>query len=123
MSHFGSRLPEPELLKSLLQPLLEDFQYWFDRSRNLLESQEIEFLGSERQAALLERVKQAQQEVNAAQLILDITDGQAGVDMSVLMPWHHLVTECWQVGMQFRTASANFENRGRLNSSHLEDET
>ncbi|HCV30973.1 MAG TPA: DUF2605 domain-containing protein, partial [Microcoleaceae bacterium UBA9251] len=33
-------LPEAELLKSLLQPLLEDFHYWFERSANLLETEE-----------------------------------------------------------------------------------
>ncbi|MEW5859705.1 MAG: DUF2605 family protein, partial [Cyanobacteriota bacterium] len=30
-----SNLPENELLKTVLQPLLEDFQYWFARSRAL----------------------------------------------------------------------------------------
>jgi hypothetical protein len=94
--------PESDLLKTLLEPLLEDFQYWFGRSRALLETQKINFLGTERQIALLERVKQAQQEVSTAQALLKATDGQVGVDTAILMPWHRLVTECWQVGMRFR---------------------
>jgi hypothetical protein len=94
--------PEPELLKSLLEPLLEDFQYWFGRSRTLLESQTIKFLGEEKQADLLERVKQAQQQVGTAQMLMRATDNQVGVETSVLMPWHQLVTECWQVAIQFR---------------------
>jgi hypothetical protein len=94
--------PEPGLLKTLLEPLLEDFQYWFGRSRTLLESQEIEFLGEEKQSDLLERVKQAQQQVSTAQLLMKATDNQVGVETSVLMPWHHLVTECWQVAIRFR---------------------
>ncbi|MBD1997863.1 DUF2605 domain-containing protein [Leptolyngbya sp. FACHB-541] len=95
-------VPEPELLKTLLEPLLEDFQYWFGRSRTLLESQTINFLGDEKQADLLERVKQAQQQVSTAQMLMRATDNQVGVETSVLMPWHQLVTECWQVAIQFR---------------------
>ncbi|MBD2067718.1 DUF2605 domain-containing protein [Leptolyngbya sp. FACHB-671] len=95
-------VPEPELLKTLLEPLLEDFQYWFGRSRTLLESQTINFLGDEKQADLLERVKQAQQQVSSAQMLMKATDNQVGVETSVLMPWHQLVTECWQVAIQFR---------------------
>jgi hypothetical protein len=94
--------PEPELLKTLLEPLLEDFQYWFGRSRILLESQTIDFLGVKKQADLLERVKQAQQQVSTAQMLMRATDNQVGVETSVLMPWHQLVTECWQVAIKFR---------------------
>ncbi len=95
-------LPEPNLLKTVLEPLLEDFQYWFGRSRALLEAEEIRFLGAEGQADLLARVMQAQQEVSAAQMLLQVTNGQAGVEMQVLMPWHKLLTECWQVSVRNR---------------------
>lgn len=94
--------PEPEFLKDVLHPLLEDFQYWFERSRQLLETQTITFLGDEKQSSLLERVKQAQQEVATAQALLKATGGQVGLETAVLMPWHQLVMECWQVGMRFR---------------------
>ncbi len=100
---FNSNLPEPDLLKTVLEPLLDDFQYWFSRSRSLLETEEIAFLGTEQQANLLARVIQAQQEVGAVQSLINATGGQAGVDTSVLMVWHQLVTECWQVSMRFRT--------------------
>lgn len=99
--------PDPDLLKNLLQPLLEDFQYWFNRSRNLLESETIEFLTPEEQADLLARVLEAQQEVSTAQTLMNLTDGQVGLDTAVLMPWHQLVTECWQVGMRYRTQKAD----------------
>ncbi|NJR65093.1 MAG: DUF2605 domain-containing protein [Leptolyngbyaceae cyanobacterium CRU_2_3] len=94
--------PEADLLKTFLHPLLEDFQYWFSRSRSLLEAYRIDFLDTQQQSDLLNRVKQAQQEVSAAQSLFQATDYQAGVDTSMMMPWHHLVTECWQVGMRFR---------------------
>ena len=93
------RLPEPDLLKAVLQPLLEDFQYWFERSRQLLEREEIPFLSSNEQLDLLTKVKQAQQEVNIAQALFQATGGQVGVETAVLMPWHQLLTECWQVAM------------------------
>jgi hypothetical protein len=98
----GSDLPEQNLLKTLLQPLLEDFQYWFARSRTLLENHRIDFLSPEAQMDLLDRVTQAQQEVNTVQVMFHATDGRAGVETAVLLPWHKLVTECWQVGMKYR---------------------
>lgn len=100
---FNSNLPEQNLLKTVLEPLLEDFQYWFGRSRTLLESESIPFLKDEQQTDLLTRVTQAQQEVGTTQTLLKVTDGQVGVETSMLMTWHQLVTECWQVRVRLRS--------------------
>ena len=100
---FNSNLPEPELLKTVLEPLLEDFQYWFGRSRTLFESETIPFLKDEQQAALLARVTHAQKEVGTTQTLLKLTNGQVGIETSMLMTWHQLVTECWQVRMRLRS--------------------
>ncbi|MFB6276866.1 MAG: DUF2605 domain-containing protein [Halothece sp.] len=94
------------LLKAILEPLLEDFQYWFSRSRDLLESQEIAVLSPQEQADLLHRVKSAQQEVTATQSLFKAADGNVGVEMSTIAPWHKLVTECRQVAMQNRQHQA-----------------
>ncbi len=91
-----------DLLKTVLQPLLEDFQYWFDKGRSLLEASRLDFLSAEQQADLLDRIRQAEQELAASQALFSATDGQAGVDTAVMVRWHRLVTECWQVGRQFR---------------------
>jgi len=99
----NSNLPESELLKALLEPLLEDFNYWFDRSAKLLETEEIPFLSDEDQSDLLARVKQAQQEVGAAQALFEATGGQVGIETAALMPWHRLLAECWQVSARFRS--------------------
>lgn len=99
-------LPEPSekaLLKTVLEPLLEDFQYWFSRSRTLLESENITFLSSEEQADLLTRLKQAQQEVSAAQSLFRAMEGNAGIDPRTLMPWHRLVGECWSVSLRWHS--------------------
>ena len=97
---------EQELLKTVLQPLLEDFQYWFSRSRSLLETEDITFLDEEQQSELLERVKKAQQEVTTAQMLFQATDGQVGIETATLVPWHRLVSECWQVGMRWRSGGS-----------------
>lgn len=97
-----SNLPESELLKSVLQPLLEDFQYWFARACNLLETERIDFLTTQQQSDLLLRVKTAQEEVNTAHMMFSATGGQVGIDMEAVKPWHQLVTECWNVATRFR---------------------
>ncbi|MBD0313085.1 MAG: DUF2605 domain-containing protein [Microcoleus sp. T3-bin5] len=99
----NSNLPESELLKALLEPLLEDFNYWFERSTKLLETEEIPFLSDEDQSDLLARVKQAQQEVGAAKALFQATVGQVGIETTALMPWHRLLAECWQVSARFRS--------------------
>lgn len=93
---------EQELLKNLLEPLLEDFRYWFSRARVLLETESMPFLSQEEQSNLLERVIQAQQEVLSAKMLFLAMNEQVGVDMAVLIPWHQLVTECWKVATRFR---------------------
>jgi hypothetical protein len=93
---------EKELLKTVLEPLLEDFQYWFSRSRSLLESEKLSFFSEEEQAELLERIKYTQQEVNAAQMLFRATDGEAGLQASMLLPWHRLVAECWDAARRWR---------------------
>ncbi|MDY7020596.1 MAG: DUF2605 domain-containing protein [Cyanobacteriota bacterium] len=95
-------LPEPELLKTILLPLLEDFQYWFGRSCNLLETEDLSFLNQEEQAQMLDRIKQAQKEVAATKTLFEATDGRVGVEMPILLSWHKLLTECWQTSTRFR---------------------
>lgn len=92
-----------DLLKTVLQPLLEDFQYWFNQGRSLLETHRLDFLSVGQQADLLERIKQAEQELAASQALFDATDGQVGVDTAVMVSWHRLITEYWQVKRQLRT--------------------
>lgn len=99
----SSESTEKELLKKVLLPLLEDFTYWFSRSSALLESETMPFLSPDEQGNLLRRIKQAQGEVQTATMLFKVTDGQAGVDTKVLMPWHKLVSECWYVTRQWRT--------------------
>ena len=99
MSRFES--DKQELLKTVLEPLLEDFAKWFTRSRSFLESHEIDFLSEEAQSQLLERVITAQQEVQAAQVLFQATSAQVGIEPNLLFPWHTLVTECWEISRRW----------------------
>ncbi|MGF1486828.1 MAG: DUF2605 domain-containing protein [Prochloraceae cyanobacterium] len=93
---------ENELLKNVLEPLLEDFQYWFARSRSLIESEQLTFLSAQEKRQLLDRIKKTQQEVSATQMLFKATDGKAGVDPQTLIPWHQLVVESWEVSKRWR---------------------
>jgi Protein of unknown function (DUF2605) len=97
-----SQPSEQELLQTILQPLLVDFDYWFTRSKELLEQEQISFLAPVDQANLLDRVTQAQQEVTVAKLLFHAVDGQVGIEPSQMVAWHKIVTECWHVSMQLR---------------------
>jgi hypothetical protein len=99
-----SELPAaPDLLRQVLEPLLEDFDYWFSRSRSLLETQTLDFMEPAAQASVLDRLTTAQQSVSVSRSLLNATDGQAGVEMSVLMEWHKLVAECWAISIKQRS--------------------
>ncbi|MEM8717957.1 MAG: DUF2605 domain-containing protein [Cyanobacteria bacterium P01_G01_bin.39] len=93
---------EQELLTSVLEPLLEDFQYWFGRSRTLLESEQMSFLSVSEQKQLLARIVRSLQEVQTAQMLFKATDGLAGIDSKILLPWHQLVAECWSIAQKRR---------------------
>lgn len=97
---------DPNLLEIVLQPLLEDFQYWFARSRSLLESESLQFISPAEQDDLLQRVITAQQEVISTQSLFLAMDAKVGVNMSTIVPWHKLVTECWGVAMRHRKLKA-----------------
>ena len=97
-----SQPSETEILQQVLAPLLEDFQYWFNRSSSLLESETMPLLSAEEQADLSARIKKAQAEVHAASTLFHATGGRAGVETKVLMPWHRLVAECWSIARKWR---------------------
>ncbi len=97
-----SQPSEQELLQNILQPLLTDFDYWFSRSIDLLEREQISFLTPDAQADLMSRVQHAQQEVGVSKMLFQATGQQVGIEPRQMLVWHKLVSECWQVSMQFR---------------------
>lgn len=93
--------PDPEMLKNLLEPLLEDFIYWFDRSHKLLSSNRLDFLAEADQQKMLDRVEHALKEVGVAIALFRVTSHQVGVDMATMRPWHQLLMECQAIGMRY----------------------
>jgi len=93
---------DSQVLKYILEPLLEDFRYWFERSLALLETERINFMTEVEQNSLINRVKEALQAVQVATMLYKITGEQAGIEVTAMMPWHNLLMECRAVGMRFR---------------------
>ena len=98
---------EKELLETLLEPLLEDIQYWFNRSVSLLESETIPFFSRSEQAQLLKKIKDNQQEVTTAQMLFQATEKRVGVSPKTLFKWHQVVGECWSVAKRWRQIKNN----------------
>jgi Protein of unknown function (DUF2605) len=103
----NSSSAEIELMQSLLEPLLEDFRYWFGRSLELIEKERLSFMTTEDQADLTERIRSIIAEVNAASALFQITGKQVGVDVASIASWHRLLMECQGMGMQYRQLKAN----------------
>lgn len=99
---FPQQPQEKDILKTVLEPLLEDFQYWFSSTRTLLESERLPFYSEQEQAELLQKIKHGQQQVTAAQMLFKATAGKAGIDFKMLIPLHQLVAECWDVSRKWR---------------------
>ena len=99
----ASRSSEQPLVQIVLEPLLEDFQYWFDETLVLLASPSAHCLEPDERQALAAQLTTAQQEVATARSLLLATEGQAGVDIAVVGQWHQLVSRCWQTSRYVRT--------------------
>lgn len=93
---------EQELLKNVLEPLLDDFQYWFGRSQTLLKSEQLPFFSAQEQEELLKQIEQNLQEVKTAKMLFKATDGNAGIEPQMLLPWHRLVAKCWSMAQKWR---------------------
>ena len=102
---FPQQPQEKDLLKTVLEPLLEDFQYWFSSTRTLLESERLSFYSEQEQTELLEKIKYGQQKVATAQMLFKATEGEAGIDFKMLVPLHQLVAECWDVSRKWRQSN------------------
>jgi hypothetical protein len=91
-----------KLMKSVLPPLLEDFQHWFGRTLEMIETRKVGFLNAQQQQDLTERLRRAQKQVSASQALAAVTEGQATIEMPLVMSWNKLVHECWGVAMRSR---------------------
>lgn len=102
---FSDESPQPAdqpLLQTILEPLLDDFLYWFGETKSLLESPKADCLAAAERDALTEELSTAQQEVATAKTLMLATGGDAGVEVAVVGQWHQLVNKCWQTARRIR---------------------
>ncbi len=97
-----SNQPELPLMQAVLEPLLEDFQYWFGKTQTLLTSPKADCLAASDRQTFIQEVEEAQRAVVTAKTLLLATDGHAGVDMAVVGQWHQLVHKCWKTSRYIR---------------------
>jgi hypothetical protein len=93
-----------ELLDQVLNPLLADFEDTFARGLRLLDHCPDRVLPAERQAALLERLHQAQAALRAARALRAAAPTPMALDMATIHPWHELVVEVWSLSAAMRAA-------------------
>jgi len=95
-----------ELLDSLLNPLLEDFEASFRRGLTLLPCCPEQVLAAADQAELRRRLQRAQAELQAARALRAATPAPMALDMATIAPWHALVVEVWSLSAALRAAGA-----------------
>jgi hypothetical protein len=93
------------LVQSILEPLLDDFQYWFGETQALLDSPRADCLDDADRAELAKQLDNAKQEVSTARTLMLATEGNAGVDVAVVGQWHQLVNKCWKTSRYVRQHS------------------
>ena len=68
------------------------------------------FFSAEEQTQLLEKIVRSQKEVQTAQMMFKATNGSAGIDSKMLLPWHQLVAQCWNVAQKWRESKHKNDN-------------
>ena len=93
-----------ELLDQLLDSLLLDFDFWFDRGLLLLQHCPESVLAAEDQEALSERLDTARKELIAARTLRSAAPVSMALDMQAMAPWHRLVLSDWNLSAELRQA-------------------
>ncbi|NER81852.1 MAG: DUF2605 domain-containing protein [Leptolyngbya sp. SIO1D8] len=104
-----SNVPEQPLVQTILEPLLDNFQYWFNEATVLLTAPESNCLDVDNRRTLIERIRVAEKEVATVRVLLAATDGQAGIEPLMVRDWHHLVAQYWQVARQVRQTNYSIQ--------------
>ena len=83
------------LMESLLRSLLDDFDHWFRRGEQLLETCPLSVMGASEQAELRARLQEGRKAVAATRALTSASSQPVAVSMEAMTPWHGLVTEVW----------------------------
>ena len=83
------------LMESLLRSLLDDFDHWFWRGEQLLETCPLSVMGATQQAELRARLQEGRKAVAATRALTAASSQPVAISMEAMNPWHGLVTEVW----------------------------
>ena len=83
------------LMESLLRSLLDDFDHWFWRGEQLLETCPLSVMGATQQAELRARLQEGRKAVAATRALTAASSQPLAISMEAMNPWHGLVTEVW----------------------------
>ena len=98
-----------ELLDQVLNPLLDDFQQSFERGLVLIAHCPDRVLAPPARDALVQRLRQALAELQAARALRAAAPAPMALDMATISPWHSLVLEVWSLSSALRHAGVKTE--------------
>ena len=97
-----------ELLKSLLDSLLNDFNHWFKRGQELLTACPDSVMTRVEREAMGVRIDEGLKAITATRALVNATPAAMAISMEAMPPWHQLVTEVWVLAA--RVSEANAKN-------------
>ena len=83
------------LLDQLLESLLADFDYWFQRGDELLRRCPDDVMGKTERDMFAARLTEGKKAITATRSLVKASSQPMAVSMSAMSPWHGLVTEVW----------------------------
>ena len=86
-----------ELMSTLLESLLDDFDGWFVRGEILLSTCPGRVMAEQDRLEMAERLADARKAVAATRSLLMASEQPMAVSMDAMAPWHLLMTEVWSL--------------------------
>ncbi len=99
-------MSELELMRQILDPLIQDYHYWLGRSQRFLAEENLaELISADEKTSLLNRILEAQSELQVAESLYKLSNTEVGIDPGLMAKWHRLLMECAELGRQFRQSN------------------
>lgn len=96
-------MSELELMRQILDPLIQDYHYWLGRSQRFLSEENLTgLISTEEKTLLMNRILEAQSELQVAESLYKLSNTEVGIDPGLMAKWHRLLMDCAELGRQFR---------------------
>ncbi|WP_392347621.1 DUF2605 family protein [Parasynechococcus sp.] len=83
------------LLDELLASLLADFEHWFQRGEELLQTCPDDVMPLEERQRMDLRLQDGKKAIAATRALVAASTQPMAISMEVMNPWHGVVTEVW----------------------------